>query len=200
MPGHTQLSDREQLFVREYLVDLNGSAAAVRAGYAPSSAKQAAYKLMRRPHVKAAVDAAMAARSRRLEITADRVLGELALLGFANVMDYFAPQPDGALRLDLSRLTRDRAAAIVDFTVEEFVAGRGAAGREVRRMKLKLADKSRNLELIGKHLGMFARGAERTAQEEETGGDVRLSDLELAQRILGLLARGGQDGVDEAGA
>lgn len=201
MPGHAQLTDRERRFVREYLVDLNGSAAAARAGYASKAVRQTAYKLMKRPRVKAAVDAAMAARARRLKITADRVLGELALLGFANFMDYFTPQADGTAHVDLSRLTRDQAAAIAEVTVEEFVSGRGAAGREVRRVKVKLADKSRNLELIGKHLGMFTRTTERNREEqEETGGDVKLSDLELAQRILGLLARSGQDDADEAGA
>lgn len=199
MPVRAELTDRERVFVREYLVDLNAAQAVVRAGYSPRAAKQTAYRIMNRPRVKAAVEAAMAERAAGLKITAERVLRELALLGFANVMDYFRPQADGTAHVDLSGLTRDQAAAITEVTVEEFVSGRGKAGREVRRVKVKLADKSRNLELIGKHLGMFARKPNEV-EEEGTGGDVELSDLELAQRILGLLAGGSKGGTDAGGA
>jgi phage terminase small subunit len=192
MPERDEFSKRERMFVSEYLVDLNATQAAVRAGYSPRSAPHHAHRVLNRPRVKAAIEAAMAARERKLEITAEQVLREIALLGFANVMDYFTPQADGTACVDLSRLTRGQAAAITEVTVEEFVSGRGAAGREVKRVKVKLADKSRNLELVGKHLGMFARkpGEENANGEKGNGGDVELSDEERAQEILRLLAAG----------
>lgn len=196
MPRRVDLTDRERLFVREYLVDLNAARAAVRAGYSPKAAKVTACRIRNRSRVKAAIDAALAERAAKLEITTERVLREMALLAFANVLDYFTPLPDGTAHVDLSGLTREQAAAIADLTVEEFVSGRGAAGRDVRRVKVKLADKSRNLELIGKHLGMFARKPS-DREEEGTGDDVELSDLELAQRILGLLAGASKGEADE---
>ena len=133
----------------------------------------------------------MVGRGRKLEITAEQVLREIALMGFANVMDYFTPQADGTAYVDSSGLTRDQAAAITELTVEAFTSGRGTAAREVKRVKLKLADKSRNLELIGKHLGLFARKPGDNGEEGKSGG-IRLSDTELAQRILGVLARAGK--------
>jgi len=190
MAGSGELTDRERVFVREYLVDLNGTAAAIRAGYAPNSAAKHTHRVFNRPRVKAAIEAAMATRARALEITAENVLREIALLGFANMMDYFTPQEDGTAYVDLSRLTREQAAAITEVQVEEFVSGRGAAGREVRRVKIKLADKKGYLELIGKHLGMFTQRHEHTGKDGgpiETN-DIGLSNIERAQEILRLLA------------
>lgn len=196
------LNDRERLFVREYLADLNATQAAIRAGYSPKSASKCTYRIFKRPRVKAAVGAAMAERAAKLEITAERVLRELALLGFANVMDYFTPQADGSARVDLSGLTRDQAAAIREVSTEEVTAGRGDTAREVRKVRIKLADKKGNLELIGKHLGLFGPKDARANVNGEEGErrNVKLSNEELHQRIVSLLAGGEGNGTDTAGS
>ena len=66
-------------------------------------------------------------------------------------------------------------------------------------MKIKLADKSRNRELIGRHLGMFARQPAREQPNANgggaKGGKVKLSDIELAQRVCSILARGRKGGA-----
>jgi phage terminase small subunit len=77
----------QELFVREYLKDLNGQEAAIRAGYSEKSAKQQAYLMLKEPEIKAAVDKAIQARANRLEITADMVLQELAKIGFAEISE-----------------------------------------------------------------------------------------------------------------
>ena len=69
MARRGELNERERLFVREYLVDLNGKAAAIRAGYAPKGAAARGSKLLKRPAVAKAVETAMAARARALDIT-----------------------------------------------------------------------------------------------------------------------------------
>ena len=191
---HRNLTDRQGLFAREYLVDLNATQAAIRAGYARDSASRRGWALRRHPRVAEQIDAALADRAEAVEITAERVLLELALLGFANIKDYFETGADGAAWLAPSALTREQAAAITEVQVDEG----GAAGGGARRVKIKLADKSRNLELIGKHLGMFARTAsrEKAKDEEATGRDVKMSDTELAQRILTILVRGRKAGAD----
>lgn len=193
------LNDRERLFVREYLIDLNATQAAIRAGYSP---KSTACRIFNRPRVKAAVGAAMAERAAKLEITAERVLRELALLGFANVMDYFTPQADGSARVDLSGLTRDQAAAIREVSTEEVTAGRGDTARKVRKVRIKLADKKGNLELIGKHLGLFGPKDARANVNGEEGErrNVKLSNEELHQRIVSLLAGGEGNGTDTVGS
>ena len=68
--------------------------------------------------------------------------------------------------------------------------------RPQRRLELKLADKPRSLFMLGQHLGLFPRGRDR---EGVRAGDVQLSDMELAQRILGILARTGKGGAEEGG-
>ena len=178
-----KLTGRQRLFTREYLVDLNATKAAIRAGYSPRNASQRGWALRRHPEVAARIEAAMEDRAEAVGITAERVLCELPRLGFANIRDFVSGEGEGAAWLDLSALTREQAAAVTAVEVDERGGG--------RRVKIKLADKSRNLELIGRHLGLFARApaGEKAKDEGVTGGAVReMSDMELAQRILGILA------------
>jgi hypothetical protein len=75
---------RRDLFVAEYLVDLNGAKAAIRAGYSPDSARQRAYELLQMPEIEAKIQAAMDARAARVGITADRVLTRIGNIAFAD--------------------------------------------------------------------------------------------------------------------
>ena len=192
------LSDRERMFVREYLVDLNATQAGIRAGYAPKRIGSNMCRVLQRPRVLAAVEAAMAERERDLQIDAAEVLREIARLGFANLLDYVRPNEDGTVELDLSGLTRDRAAAIAEITVAEGAETTGRVARGGKRVKLKLGDKPRSLHMLGQHLGLFPRRWGRRGGAGG-GGDVELSDMERAQEVLRLLASAGEDGADEAG-
>src|SRR3954466_9694923 len=78
------LNDRQARFVAEYLVDLNATQAAIRAGYSPASARTQAADLLTNPNISAAIAEAQAARSRRTEVTADRVVLELARVAFGD--------------------------------------------------------------------------------------------------------------------
>src|ERR1700691_273282 len=100
---------RQARFVAEYLVDLNGKQAAIRAGYSPKTAEVQACRLLRNAQVQAAVADAQKQRIARTEVTADRVIAELAMLGFANMADYMQAGPNGDPHLDFSALTRDQA-------------------------------------------------------------------------------------------
>ena len=68
------LSTKQRRFVEEYLVDLNGTQAAIRAGYSPRTARQIASENLSKPDIADAIAEAQAARSQRTQITADRVL------------------------------------------------------------------------------------------------------------------------------
>lgn len=175
------LTPRQQRFVDEYLVDLNGTQAAIRAGYSPKTANEQAARLLAHVSVSAAVQAAKDKRSERTEITQDMVLKELAKLGFANMHDYMRIGRDGDPVLDFSSLTRDQAAALSEVTVEDFVDGRGEDARDVKRVKFKLADKRAALVDIGKHLGMFK---ERIEVKHVT----ELGDDELDKQIAAFTA------------
>ncbi|MBE9557556.1 MAG: terminase small subunit, partial [Proteobacteria bacterium] len=145
--------------------------------------------------VKAAIAAAMAARERDLQIDAREVLREIARLCFSNMLDYVRVTPDGSAELDLTGVTRDRAAAITEITVSEGAELTGRLRRGGKRVKLKLADKPRSLFMLGQHLGLFPRGRDC---EGVRAGEVELSDLERAQEILRLLASAGEGGAGEA--
>lgn len=175
------LTPKQERFVAEYLIDLNATQAAIRAGYSAKTAGAVGHENLRKPEISKAVQEAMKAREQRTEITQDRVLQELAKLGFANMQDYMRITPEGEPVADLSQLSRDQAAAITEFTVEDFTDGRGEDSRDVRRVKFKLADKRAALVDIGKHLGMFKDKVELTGANGgpvETVTKFKLADLE----------------------
>jgi hypothetical protein len=102
--------------------------------------------------VYAAVKQAMQARSRRTGITADRVLIELAELAFSNIFDFIEVQRDGSVHLDLSRATRDRAAAVHDVVVTAPAEGSADGEPKVKVTQITLADKLKALEMLARHL------------------------------------------------
>jgi phage terminase small subunit len=167
------LTPKQARFVAEYLVDLNATQAAIRAGYSARNADKIGPELLGKTRVAAAVEEALQARSARTTVTADRVVSELAKLGFANMADYMRASPGGDPYLDFSALTRDQAAALQEVTVEDYVDGRGENAREVKRVRFKLADKRAALVDLGRHLGMFKDRVEHS-------GALTLEQLVLA--------------------
>lgn len=149
------MAAKQQRFVEEYLVDLNATQAAIRAGYSAKTAYSQGDRLLRHVEVAAAIRAARDKLSEKAAITAERVIEELALIGFANMADYLRVTSDGDPFIDLSTMTREQAAALTEATVEDFKEGRGEDARDVRRVKIKIGDKIAALDRIGKHLGMF---------------------------------------------
>lgn len=195
MPGDRK-GYRRQIFVAEYLKDLNGAAAAIRAGYEKRSASVRAARLLARPDVQAQVKSAMDARAARTEITADKVLRELAKIGFANMADYMRAGQDGDPVLDFSAVDRDKAAALVEVTVEDFKDARGEESRDVRRVKFKLADKRAALVDLGKHLGLFVERREVTVKlDPDDYSDAELA--EIVRRESGATDSGPTAGSDE---
>jgi phage terminase small subunit len=143
------LTLKQSRFVEEYLVDLNGKQAAIRAGYRSATAEAQASRLLRHVGVRVALENAMKARSERTEVTADRVLKELAKIAFSNMRDYW---PREGSTLDRLRLDEDRTAAIKEITIDEMV---DRAGVLHRRTHLKLHDKLGALTSLARHLGLF---------------------------------------------
>lgn len=157
-----QLTSRQAAFIREYLIDLNAAAAARRAGYSERTADRIGHDNLRKPQIAEAIAVAQSQRAERTEITADRVLAEIAKLAFANLGDYFNLASGMDPYIDLSNITPDQAAALTEIQVDDYLEGRGDDAREVRRVKIKMADKKGALELLGKHLGLFTEKVENT--------------------------------------
>ena len=162
------LTAKQKLFIDEYLIDLNATQAAIRAGYSPNNAEQMGYQLLQKTSVSDAISKAMAERSRRTGINQDRILMELAkiaLVNPANVVDF-----DEATILD-SALPEDLA-AVASVKVKRFPTKDGGEGIE---REIKFWDKTKALDLAGRHLGMFKDKLEvsGTLETEKT----KLDDL-----------------------
>lgn len=154
------MTPKQQLFVKEYLVDLNATRAYIAAGYSENGAEVSASKLLRNAKVKAEIAKATLRIAKKLDITAEKVLGELAKMGFSNMLDYIKVQ-EGEAVVDLSAMTREQAAAIQEITSEVYVDGYVGTGEDrqpikVKRTKFKLAEKRGSLELLGRYLKLFA--------------------------------------------
>jgi len=149
------LTPKQQRFVQEYLIDLNATQAAIRAGYSKSTAKQQGSRLLTNADIAAAVAAGGKKIGQKLELTTDMIKEELRLLGFANMLDYTKVNGNGDLVADLSKLSREQAAAMSEVTIETYLDGAGEDAQEVKRVKFKLHDKRAALVDLGKHLGMF---------------------------------------------
>jgi phage terminase small subunit len=197
------LTAKQARFVEEYLIDLNATQAAIRSGYSAKTARSVGAENLTKPDISSAISERRVALSEKVEITQERVLEELAKVGFANMQDYMRASPDGDPYLDFSALTRDQAAALAEVTVEDFKDGRGEDARDVRRIKFKLADKLSALEKIGKHLGMFPNKVEHTSPDGSMTPRAainltNLSDEELAQLERLTDKARDQEGVGEA--
>jgi len=151
---------RYQIFAREYVTDLNGTRAAIAAGYSAKSATSKGSQLLTLVKVQRLIDALKTERAEKLEITADSVLAELAKMGFANILDYVQVE-DGNAVVNLSKLTWDQASALREITVDRYAGGSGDGERRaITRTRFKLHDKIRALELMGRHLKLFTERIE----------------------------------------
>lgn len=142
-----KLTAKQQRFIEEYLVDLNATQAAIRAGYSPSTAKEQGCQNLTKLNIKDAIDKALAERSRRTGINQDRVLLELAKIAFLNPVDVIN-MDEATLRGDANR---DDTAAICSVRVKTIPTPDG----NIVEREVKPYDKLRALEQIGKHLGMW---------------------------------------------
>ncbi len=155
-----KLSPMRQRFVAEYLKDLNATRAAMRAGYSEKTSHVQGPRLLGEPDVKAAVDAAIARRNKRLEISQDRIVKELAKVGLADIKDYLSYRT-ALTQVDVT----DDGEPVIDYApVIELVPSEDVDGTVIQEVSLsakgvfsfKLQDKLKALELLGRHLGMFA--------------------------------------------
>jgi phage terminase small subunit len=149
-----QLTPKQARYVEEILIDENQTQAAIRAGYSERNAVKIGSQLMDKPHVAKAIQAARDKRSKRTEITSDRVLQELGVVAFANLADYVIIE-DGVPRVDLERITREQFAAVSEITQDFYQEPDGKKGFiQGRRTKLKFHSKMDALTQLAKHLGI----------------------------------------------
>lgn len=158
-----KLTDKQQCFVDEYLIDLNATQAAIRAGYSAKTADQQGSRMLANVKVKQAVAEKQAQRSKRTGVNQDRVVLELAKVAFAKMTDIV--DSNGRIKEDASP---DDLACIESIKYKE---SDNEYGGSVER-EVKIASKLKALELLGKHLGMWSDKFNVTVEKSEKLDDI----------------------------
>jgi len=187
------LLPKQQFFVREYLVDMNATQAYLRAGYKVSESVAAvnALNLLRKPKIAKAVNDVLNRRIKKLDISNDTVLQEIAKMAFGNMLDYIKIQTDGTAHVDLSKLTREQAAAIQELSFEEGIEIGENGVKPVKKVKFKLSDKKGSLELLAKYLKLFNETTPvitpemKTIMNEVVAGTLPVKDAAYKINLLG---------------
>ena len=148
------LTQKQRLFVDEYLIDLNATQAAIRAGYSKRTAGQIGDENLKKPQIAQAIKEAMDSRSQRAQVNADYVLSRLVEIDQLDVLDILR---DDMSFKPLSEWPKAWRQYLVGFDIAEMFEGQGEDRSMVGLMKkIKWPDKVRNLELLGKHVGVNA--------------------------------------------
>ncbi len=178
-----KLTKQEDIFVDEYLIGLDPEKAAKKAKYSNTAAKKQAHKWVRagkqnpKPHIwnaikkrlvakkkRAETTAELAGGNRETEITTERVLKEIARLGYSNIQDFVGE--DNVIK-DISTLPRHVAAAVKGIETER-VHEIDSEGKETNsytdKVKLRFHSKERPLADLGKHLGIFEKDNRQQAE------------------------------------
>lgn len=165
---------KQRVFVDEYIVDLNATQAAIRAGYSAKTASQIGERLLRKVEIKQALTERMKDREQRTEITQDKVLAELAKIGFADIRKLVkwgegiavADPESGAIEIvnGISLIGSDQIDDATAASISE-------VSQTNQGLKVKMHDKRAALVDIGKHLGMFKEKLELTGKD---GGPVEM--------------------------
>lgn len=169
------LNDKQRRFVDEYLIDLNATQAAIRAGYSAKTAGQIGDRLLKKVQIQAELSERMKAREIRTEITQDRVLNELAKIGFSDIRKA-VKWGDGLLVANPDTGELEIANGIALISSEDIDDDTAASISEVSQttqgLKVKLHDKRAALVDIGRHLGMFK-------DKIEHSGEIKTPELKL---------------------
>ena len=170
------LNEKQSRFVEEYPIDLNATQAAIRAGYSAKTAYSQGQRLLKHVEVSQAISDALSQRSQRTEITQDRVLQELAKIGFADMRKLLRwtgnlPQMNEEAAEESGEVEISVANFIQLFDSDELDDDIAACISEISQtkdgaLKVKLHDKQAALVSIGRHLGMFTDKVEHSGKVE----------------------------------
>jgi len=148
-----KLTPKQQRFVEEYLIDLNATQAAIRAGYSKKTAEVTGSRLLRNAKVKEAIKQAAKERSERTGVTQDMVIDQLRKIAFHDIRDV-VEWKNNKIRIRDS----DKVDGTIIQEIQESVSESG------RTLKVKTNDRMKALELLAKHLRMF----DETTQNNNT--------------------------------
>lgn len=154
------LTPKQQRFVAEYLIDLNATQAAIRAGYSAKTANQQGPRLLVNAGIAAAVAAGASKQIKSADLTAARVLEEYRRLAFMDARDFY---DDRGNVKPLSELTPEQTSALagIEVIVKNAKAGDGAVD-EIH--KIRLWDKTKALDSLAKHFGLLKESVNHSGE------------------------------------
>lgn len=191
MNVNQKLTERQRRFIEEYLMDRNGTQAAIRAGYSAKTAKAIAAENLTKPAIRRVIDAAVKKLAQQTDIDADWVLRRLGAEVNADLADLYTA--DNVLKPihEWPEIWRKGLIAGIDTSHEyETVDGQKVSIGTVH--KLKVSDRIRRLELIGKHVAVSAF-LEKHEHQGKDGAPLippAMDEREIARRVAFLLAQG----------
>ena len=150
------LSARQRRFVEEYVASANGTQAAIKAGYSPSTASVQASRLLAKDKIRAAIQVEAAPLREKLQITQERVVEETGKLGFSDLRDVARWNEEGLVLLPSDEIDADAAAAIKKIT-SRTTKRLTKSGDEVvmTYTTIELHDKVAALDKLAKLLGLY---------------------------------------------
>ncbi|GAC43331.1 phage terminase [Paenibacillus popilliae ATCC 14706] len=157
------LTAKQQRFADEYLIDLNATQAAIRAGYSPKTAKEIGSENLTKPNIRAYIDTRMAELSKRTGVNQERIIRELGRIAFVNASDVIDIK-NATIRENASS---EDTAAIASVKVKTSYSDTG----EMIEREIRFADKNKALELLGKRFGMWL-----DRQQVDVQGAVQIVD------------------------
>jgi phage terminase small subunit len=149
------LTPLQERFVREYLRDSNATAAYRRAGYTAGKSSHDAWRALRKPLVRAAIEKAQGAALREISVDAERVVRRLAAIAFANMGAIVVVAPDGTLDTGRGGIDPEQLAGLDTLEVTERPLPARYGGGRIRRIRIRMADKLKALDALSRHLGLF---------------------------------------------
>lgn len=152
-----KLTPKQAAFVQEYLIDLNATQAAIRAGYSKKTAKDIACENLAKPNIQAAIQKRRTKLTEKAEISQERVLTEYAKLAFLDPREFFDDNGD---LIPIHKLPGEVAAAVSGMDVTTSYDKDNDSVDTLK--KIKFTDKKAALDSVAKHLGMFVDKVEHT--------------------------------------
>lgn len=172
---NTELTGKQILFVAEYLIDLNATRAAIRAGYSERSADKIGSELLGKTRVWQAIEIGMSQREHRLSITADRVLEQIAKIGFADMKNVVSWVGN---RIRIKPSDEVDGTILAEITETETESG--------GTLKIKLNDRMKALEMMGRHLNLFNDRHKQRMEDEKLKIDQGKFEIEKLKSIGGV--------------
>lgn len=150
-----KLTPKQSLFVKEYLVDLNASQAAIRAGYSEETADRIGHENLKKLEIQKAINEAMKERAERLEISQDKVLKEIALIAFGRLSNVLSQEENGEVYVDLSNMSESDKALLAEVQSTRVTQDGDNGSRETVSVKVKANDRLKALDMLMRHLGAY---------------------------------------------